>query len=123
MTRFWIICSILILAAVAALAWADNPAVGKWSCTSVDERGNPLNWTLIVKEDGGKLSATIADLPDGVSIELLETKLDGNTLNFKVPINPEEIVEVTAKIDGKNIEGTFAGKTSGKGTLKGTKQS
>ena len=122
MIRKWSVLYVLLLASFAALGWAENPAVGKWSCASVDERGNQINWTLLVKEDGGKLSASIADLPDGGTVELLDPKVDGSTLTFKVPINPEEIVEVTAKIDGKNLEGTFSGKTAGKGTLKGTKQ-
>jgi hypothetical protein len=123
MIRNWSVLYVLLLAFFAALAWAENPAVGKWSCTSVDERGTPLNWTLSVKEDGGKLSASIADLPDGGTVDLLDPKLDGSTLTFKVPVNPEEIVDVTLKIDGKNLEGTFSGKTSGKGTVKGAKQS
>jgi hypothetical protein len=122
MNRIWFLCGALILASLSALAWVDNPAVGKWSCTSVDERGTPVTWTLIVKEDGGKLSASIADLPDGSSVDLLEPKLEGNVLTFRIPINPQEIVDVTTRIDGQNLEGTFSGKDSGKGTIKGSKQ-
>jgi hypothetical protein len=122
MKHFCILCATLIVATVSALAWAENAAVGKWNCTSVDERGTPITWTLIVKNEGSKLTASIADLPDGSGVDALEPKLEGNILTFKIPVNPEETVDVTLTIGGQSLTGNFSGKSSGKGTIKGTKQ-
>ena len=60
MTRtLTLILTILLFASVAAWA-ADNAAVvGTWDVVGTDDSGQAANWTLIVKDDGGKLGGDV----------------------------------------------------------------
>lgn len=113
---------LVILCVLAAAAAAENPIAGKWNCVSTDERGTEVTWALTVTEEAGKLAGSITLTQTGDKIGILEPRLEGNTFSFKIPINAEEIVELTCRVNGSNLEGTFKGKTSGTGTFKGTRQ-
>ena len=121
MARIAIILSIILSIGLAAYAWADNPMIGKWNCASVDEKGMKLSWTMVVKQDGGHLSATLS-AGDGTELPLIDPKLEGDTFAFKISINPEETVSVSVKVDGKKFAGGFSGKQSGKGSFEGAKE-
>jgi hypothetical protein len=121
MTRIAVILSIILSFGLAAYAWGDNPMIGKWNCTSADEKGMKLSWTLVVKPDGDHLSATLSG-GDGNELPLIDPKLEGDTFTFKISINPEETVSVTVKVDGKKFAGGFSGKASGKGSFEGAKE-
>jgi hypothetical protein len=110
--------TILLFASVAAWA-ADNPVVGTWDVVSTDDSGQPTNWTLTVKDDGGKLSGTLSgDMGD---LTLVDAKLDGNTFSFKVVVN-EATYTTEGTVDGKKFDGKFKGPEAA-GTVKGTKRS
>jgi hypothetical protein len=111
----------IFLCSAALCFAAGNPAVGKWGCTSVDEGGTRTTWTLVVKEENGKISGSLLGTNDE-ELPLVDPAVDGQTFTFKLRINPEELVEVTVTIDGNKFDGKFKGKASGAGTLKGTRQ-
>ena len=109
--------TILLFASVAAWA-ADNAAVvGQWDVVSTSDDGTPMNWTLTVKDDGGKLSGTLSG--DAGEIPLVEAKLEGNTFTFKVVVN-EATYTTEGTIDGGKFDGKYKG-PDGAGTVKGTK--
>lgn len=100
---------------------AAAPVVGSWDCAALDDRGAQTFWTLVVKADGDKLSATIQSKQGGEQIPLLEPKLEGSRFTFKIQINSTEIVVVEFKLDGNRMEGTFIGKESGRGSIIATR--
>lgn len=117
MRSVWV-CVIAVL--VCTALWAGgNPALGKWNCSSVGENGAKLNWSLVVTEQAGGLAA-MATL-DGTDMQLFDTKLDGNTLTFKLRVNEQEVVSFELRIDGDKLTGRFEGKDSGKATITGAK--
>jgi hypothetical protein len=118
MTRtLTLILTILLFGSVAAWA-ADNPAVGTWDVVGTDEAGQTANWTLVVKDDGGKLAGTLSG--DMGEFPLVDAKVDGNALTFKVVVN-ESTYTTEGTIDGNKFEGKYKGPESA-GTLKGTKK-
>ncbi len=117
-TLFVCLITLLVFAGTAASA---NPAVGKWNCSSIGENGTKLSWTLMVTEDAGKLAA-MATL-DGTEMPLLDPKIEGNTLTFKLRVNDQEVVFFELQIDGHKLTGRFEGKDSGRATITGTKAS
>ncbi len=111
-------CLIAVLACAAIFA-AGNPALGKWNCSSTGENGTKLEWTLLVTENDGQLAA-VATL-DGTDMPLLDPKLDGNLLTFKLRVNEHEVVSFELHIDGNKLTGRFEGPDSGKATVTGTR--
>jgi hypothetical protein len=109
--------TVLLFASVAAWA-ADNPVVGTWDVVSTDDSGQPTNWTLTVKDDGGKLSGTLSG--DMGELAIVDAKLDGNMFSFKVVVNEASYV-TEGTVDGKKFDGKFKGPEAA-GTVKGTKR-
>jgi hypothetical protein len=111
---------IAILTALATICLAaGNPVVGTWAVTSDDGNGGVLTWTLIVKQEGVKLSGLLTggngDLP------LIEPKLEGKLFTFKLYISDNCTVETKLKVEGNKFEGTF-GCPEVTGTMKGARQ-
>ena len=122
MTRTLILfLTILLFVSVGSVvSWAaDNPVVGTWDAVGTDEAGQSSNWTLIVKEDDGKLAGTLSGDPG--EFPIVDAKLDGNSFTFKVIVN-EATYTVETTIDGKKFDGKYKGPEAA-GTLKGTKRS
>ena len=120
MTRTFALLLAVTLFALVAVA-ADNPVVGKWDCKSTDDGGQQIPWTLVVKEDGGKLSGSLISVtqPDA-AVPLIEPKSDGVSFTFKVTIG-DRSYSVETKINGKKLDGKYTGsQTSGK--FEGAKQ-
>ena len=110
----------MLMALGGAAGWAgDNPVVGTWDFTSVDDAGQSSTWTMVVKKANGSLTGTLSGDPG--EFTLVDPKLVGKTCTFKVVIN-EVSYSVEATIDGNKLEGKYKGADSN-GTLKGTKQS
>jgi hypothetical protein len=122
MTRTFVLLLMMGLLVSGACRAAGNPALGKWDCTSTDSKGTKVDWALEVTADGDKLSATVT-FPGSSPVPLIDPRLDGSTLTFKLQVNETEIVSLKGAIDGKKIEGTFEGHDSGKGTFVGVKAS
>ena len=98
---------------------ADNPAVGTWDAVGTDEAGQSSNWTLTVKDDGGKLAGTLSGDPG--EFPIVDAKVDGNSFTFKVVVN-ESTYTVETTLEGNKFEGKYKGPEAS-GTLKGTKRS
>ncbi len=62
-----------------------------------------------------------ATFRDGNSISLIDPRVEGHTLTFKLPVNETEVVTLKGAISGNRIEGAFEGRDSGKGTFAGVK--
>jgi hypothetical protein len=111
---------LMMLFGLAGCWAADNPVVGKWDCTSNDGTGQELTWTLVVKEDGGKLSGSLIG---GLgAVDLIEPRLEGNTFTFKIYVNANCTAEAKLKVEGKKMDGKF-GCAEASGSFKGAKQS
>jgi len=122
MTRTLILFLTILLmgsAGTAVSLAADNAAVGTWDAVGTDEAGQSSNWTLVVKDDGGKLGGTLSGDPG--EFPLVDAKLDGNSFTFKVIVN-EATYTVETTLSGNKFDGKYKGPEAG-GTLKGTKRS
>jgi hypothetical protein len=118
MTRTLVLfLTVLLFGSVAAWA-ADNPAVGTWDVVGTDDAGQSMNWTLTVKDDGGKLGGTLSG--DMGEFALVDAKLDGSAFTFKVIVN-EATYATELTIDGNKFDGKYKGPEAA-GTLKGTKK-
>jgi len=117
MTRMLTVFLTILLIAPVLCRAADNPAVGTWDVIGTDDAGQTANWTLVVKEDSGKLAGTLSGDPG--EFTLVDAKLDGNSFTFKVVVN-EETYTVETTLDGKKFDGKYKGPEAA-GTLKGTK--
>lgn len=112
----------VLLLAISGFAGTASPIAGTWNCVSTDARGTEVAWSLQVSHTQGKISGFLTITQSGDTLDILEPSLNGNVFTFKLQINPEEIVELTLRIDGAKLEGAFKGKASGTGTIKGARQ-
>jgi hypothetical protein len=112
-----VLLTLALLICCAAVRAAENPVVGTWRVVSFGSEG--LTWTLTVKEQGGKLSGTLAGSLG--EFPLIDPKLDGDKFTFKVSVD-DKIYSGEGKISGKSIEGAYKGPDD-EGTFKGDKQS
>jgi|SRR6185295_13720119 len=120
MTRSLILfLTVLLFASVGSVvcAAADATVVGTWDVVGTDDAGQTANWTLTIKDDGGKLGGTLSGDPG--EFNLVDAKLDGNSFTFKVIVN-EATYSVETTIDGNKFDGKYKGPEAA-GTLKGTK--
>ena len=62
---------IFLLALVALAAGENDAVVGKWALTATDVNGSDTVWTLLVKEEGGKLAGTLGNA-EGASFRSAE---------------------------------------------------
>ena len=107
---------LICFAALTASAQDYKSLIGKWDMTSETE-GDPVNWTLSLKETDGKLSATLVAGDNEIPAKDF-TYTDG-VLKFKVPYEGDFYdIELNAAAD--KLTGTWSGGgTSGRTT--GTK--
>ena len=122
MTRMLsLLLAILLLGSFGAVVTraADNAVVGTWDAVGTDEAGQSSNWTLTVKDDGGKLAGVLSGDPG--EFPIVDAKVDGNSFTFKVVVN-EATYTVETTLDGNKFDGKYKGPEGG-GTLKGTKRS
>lgn len=108
-----------LLVVLAAVLLAASPVAGTWKMIATPDSGDESSWTLVVKEEGGKLTGTLSgEMGD---YTLSDVKFENDTLSCKVTIDYDEF-SVTAKVSGSKLEGTFkGGGMSGK--LSATRQS
>jgi hypothetical protein len=103
-----------IVSAVSMLAQDYKPWLGKWSMTS-ETGGDPVTWTLVLKEADGKLAAVLAS-DQGEQPALNTTFVDG-VLKFRAPYQGEDY-DIVLKMAAEKLDGTWSGggdsgKTSG----------
>jgi hypothetical protein len=118
-----VVCVLSVLLFGFAAWAAGNPVVGTWDCVSNAGSGQDLTWTLVVKEDGGKLTGSLIGGPESPGeIPLVDPKLQEDIFTFKIDVNPNCKVEAKLKLEGKKLDGTF-GCAEAAGTFKGKKRS
>jgi hypothetical protein len=109
----------MILVAVAAvLLAAGNAVVGTWKVVSDSPDGTQYNWTLVVKEEGGRLSGALTGSMG--QFPLIEPRLEGDTFTCKVTVE-ETTYAIQSTITGDKFDGVWKGAAS-QGTIKGSKQ-
>jgi hypothetical protein len=96
-----------------------NPAVGKWDCTSDDGHGAVVRWMLTVDSDQGKLAGTIVQ--SDLAMPLIDPRLEGAVFRFKTFVNPNCTISFQVTIKENSLEGTFSCPEVS-GTLKGFRQ-
>ena len=108
---FWLALALL---AVSAHAQDYKSLLGKWSMTS-ESSGDPVKWTLILKDTEGKLTASL-ETGEGEQPAKDLTFTDG-VLKFKAPYQDAyydiELKATADKLDGTWSGGGDSGKTSG----------
>lgn len=113
---------LLLLAPITAVA-AENAALGYWECvaTSADANDQPINFSLNVKETGGKLAVVFVATESGETLAVSEPKVDGKNFTFKVDVHDEPYT-VELKVDGGKLTGKYSGE-NGNGTIAGARKS
>ena len=111
---------VLLFILACAVCHAQNPAVGRWDCTSDDGHGGVHDWTLTINETDGKLSGSLVE--SDMEMPLITPKLEGKTLSFRTFVNPNCTILFEVTIEGKKFDGKFSCPEVS-GTLKGAKQS
>ena len=105
------------LISVALFGQTFKSLVGKWNMTSETDNGDPVQWTLILREDDGKPTALL-NTDSGEQPAKDFTYTDG-VLKFKAPYQGEDY-DIELKVTPENnLDGTWSGggnsgKTTGK---------
>ncbi len=107
--------STLLIIALGAVALAASP-VGKWKVAASTPDGNTHNVDLVVKEDAGKLSASIES--ERGSMPLQDVAFANDELTFKLTLDVGPI-PFKLKIDGDTMKGTITIPDGSTGTVTG----
>jgi hypothetical protein len=102
------------IAVVCAPGQDYKALIGKWNMTS-ETGGDPVKWTLVLKEADGKLTGFLATDEEEQAAKDF-TYADG-VLKFKAPYQGE-YYDIELKVAGEKLDGTWTGggdtgKTSG----------
>jgi hypothetical protein len=106
----------LVLLALTALAQDYQSLLGKWNMTSETD-GDPVDWTLVLKDDNGKLAAFLSST-DGDQSAKNFTYKDG-VLKFEAPYQGE-YYDIELKVKDGKLEGSWSG-GGGSGRTTGVK--
>jgi hypothetical protein len=108
------VCLVASIAVLSAFGQDYKPLLGKWNMTS-ETSGDPVQWTLILKDSSGQLAGFLTTDANEQPIKGL-TYADG-VLKFKAPYQGAdydiELKATSEKLDGKWSGGGDSGKTSG----------
>jgi hypothetical protein len=104
--RLCALCLLTCLAAISLLAQDYQPLLGKWSMTS-ETGGDPIHWTLALKETGGKLTATLV-APDNNEIPAKDFSFTDGVIKFKVTHDTEDYA-IALKATADKLAGTWSG--------------
>jgi len=101
-----LLCVCVSLTAITVLAQDYKPLLGKWAMTSETD-GDPVNWTLSLKDADGKLAASLVAGDNEMPAK--EFSYTDGVLKFKVPYQGEDY-DIELKADGPNkLTGTWSG--------------
>ncbi len=104
----------LLLITFCVTAQDHNALVGKWNMTSDSDDG-AVEWTLTIKEDGGKLTALLAT--DGPETPAKDLTFTDGVLKFVAPYKGADY-DIELKVQADKLLGSWSGggsdgKTSG----------
>jgi uncharacterized cupredoxin-like copper-binding protein len=112
MKKLLCLCAALMMAFTAASAFAASDVTGTWTGNMVGPNGDSMQITFTFKQDGAKLTGTVASLM-GDPMEITEGKVDGDNISFNVSFNGmtikhEGVIAAdTIKLTSKSDNGAF----------------
>jgi hypothetical protein len=104
--RMLAVCMVMAMTTVSALAQDYKTLLGKWNMTSETE-GDPVAWTLVLKEADGRLTAVLGT--DEGTPAVKDFTYTNGVLKFKVPYQGE-YYDIELKANGEKLDGTWSGK-------------
>jgi hypothetical protein len=93
----------LMFASITMAAAAD--VAGKWNVTATTSSGREYKLELELKNEGGKLTGTMASSEGSIALE--DVQLNGDQLSYKLPAGAGYAVKFT--VAGDSMKGTFSG--------------
>lgn len=115
LTRLLVLACLIGCFAVSMLAQDYKGLLGKWSMVSETDGGDVVNWTLVLKDANGQLTAFLSG--EGGEQPTKSFSYTDGVLKFKVPYQGEDYdIELKAtpeKLNGTWSGGGDSGKTSG----------
>jgi len=99
-------CVVAAVTALSALAQDQKTLLGKWNMTSETD-GDPVAWTLVLKENDGHLTAVVGT--DEGAPPVKDFTYANGVLKFKVPYQGE-YYDIELKADGEKLDGKWSGK-------------
>jgi uncharacterized protein (TIGR03066 family) len=96
-----------LLAAQSGAKASDQDLVGKWKMTSFSPDGDPIPWSLNIKEADGKLVATL-DTENQGEVPANGFTATGAKVHLKAPYEGEDYDIDLTLVDGK-LTGTWSG--------------
>jgi hypothetical protein len=103
--RILALCSMAFIMAIAAWAHDSSGLAGKWNMTS-QTSGDPVTWTLVLKDTDGKLSALLATAEGEMPAK--DFTFQDGVLKFKAPYDGQDY-EIQLKASGSKLDGTWSG--------------
>jgi len=104
--RMLAVCMVMAMTTVSALAQDYKTLLGKWNMTSETE-GDPVAWTLMLKEADGRLTAVLGT--DEGTPAVKDFMYTNGVLKFKVPYQGE-YYDIELKANGEKLDGKWSGK-------------
>jgi hypothetical protein len=104
--RMLAVCMVMAMTTVSALAQDYKTLLGKWNMTSETE-GDPVAWTLVLKEADGRLAAVLGT--DEGTPAVKDFTYTNGVLKFKVPYQGE-YYDIELKANGEKLDGKWSGK-------------
>ena len=104
--RMLAVCMVMAMTTVSALAQDYKTLLGKWNMTSETE-GDPVAWTLMLKEADGRLTAVLGT--DEGTPAVKDFTYTNGVLKFKVPYQGE-YYDIELKANGEKLDGKWSGK-------------
>jgi hypothetical protein len=90
---------------VGVAAAQDAQVAGVWTLSSQGRGGNMQNNPLTLKQDGQKLTGTIAG-PRGGEAPLTGT-ISGNNITFSVTVTTDVTIQYTGTVSGDSMKGSL----------------
>lgn len=118
------ISALLLLLTAAALVIPraakaeDASVVGVWDCVSETPDGGEYKFTLTVKHEDGKFTATAGT--DEGAMPVGEFTVDGDDVTFKATVGDQDYT-VKIKVSGATFDGKWSGGDDS-GSIKGSKR-
>jgi hypothetical protein len=97
---------LMYLAAFSLLAQNYKPLLGKWNMTSETD-GDPVQWTLVLKETNGKLDGTL--VAGDQEMPTKEFSYADGVLKFKVPYEGQYYDIELKSTAADKLTGTWSG--------------
>lgn len=110
------LCVLTLFAVSFCLAQDKAALVGKWNMTS-ETNGDPVHWTLVLKDAHGKLEGLLTT--DQSEQPAKDFQYEAGVITFKAPYQGQDY-DIQLKLVGDRLDGTWSG-NGDSGRTSGTK--